>query len=108
VEALVRFGLDVLSLLLGPRSLTINRAAIAAASTSPELGRILATEDRETSRPLVQRLLTEAHRAGRLKIADPDEAFEILSPDSRNRRRQQPEAHPPSRGCGLVHRRSAA
>jgi AefR-like transcriptional repressor, C-terminal domain len=77
-EALVRFGVDVLSLLLGPRSLTINRAGIAAANTSPELGRILATEGRETTRPLVQRLLTDAHRAGRLKIADPDEAFEIL------------------------------
>jgi AcrR family transcriptional regulator len=77
-EVLVRFGVDVLTLLLGPRSLTINRAAIAAASTSPELGRILAAAGRETTRPLVQRLLTDARRAGRLKVPDPDEAFEIL------------------------------
>jgi AcrR family transcriptional regulator len=77
-EILVRFGTDVLTLLLGSRSLTINRAAIAAASTSPELGRILAAKGRETTRPLVQRHLTDEHRAGRLSIPDPDEAFEIL------------------------------
>jgi AcrR family transcriptional regulator len=77
-ETLVRFGTDVLTLLLGPRSLTINRAAIAAASTSPELGRILAAKGRETTRPLVQRHLTAEHRAGRLNIPDADEAFELL------------------------------
>jgi AcrR family transcriptional regulator len=77
-ETLTRFGTDVLELLLGPRSLTINRAAIAAAPTSPELGRILAAKGRETTRPLVQRFLIAEHDAGRLRIADPAEAFEIL------------------------------
>jgi AcrR family transcriptional regulator len=77
-EVLVRFGADVLTLLLGPRSLTINRAAIAAASTNPELGRILAAKGRETTRPLVQRFLTAEHLAGRLRLPDPAEAFEIL------------------------------
>jgi AefR-like transcriptional repressor, C-terminal domain len=69
---------DVLELLLGPRSLTINRAAIAAASTSSELGRILAAKGRETTRPLVERFLTADHDAGRVRIHDPGEAFEIL------------------------------
>lgn len=48
---LVRFGSNVLALLLGPRSPAINRAAIAAATTSPELDRILASQGRETIRP---------------------------------------------------------
>jgi hypothetical protein len=75
---LVRFGTDVLGLLLGPRSLTINRAAIAAASTTPELGRILAAKGRETTRPLVERFLAGERDAGRLRIADTGEAFELL------------------------------
>jgi AcrR family transcriptional regulator len=77
-DVLVRFGTDVLSLLLGPRSLTINRAAIAAATSNPKLGRILAAKGRETTRPLVERFLAAEHEAGRLRVPDPDEAFEIL------------------------------
>lgn len=75
---LARFGADVLELLLGRRSLTINRAAIAAAATHPELGRILAATGRESIRPLVEAVLAAEHTAGRLHAPVPGEAFELL------------------------------
>lgn len=70
--------MNVLRLLLGARSLSINRAAIAAANTSPELGRILAAKGRETTRPLVERYLNAQHDAARLNVPDVGEAFEVL------------------------------
>jgi AcrR family transcriptional regulator len=77
-DVLNRFGVNVLRLLLGARSLSINRAAIAAANTSPELGRILAAKGRETTRPLVERYLNAQHDAARLNVPDVGEAFEVL------------------------------
>lgn len=77
-EVLLRFGVNVLDLLLGPRSLAINRAAIAAMPANPELGRILASKGRETTRPLVERFLVGEHAGGRLHAPDASEAFEVL------------------------------
>ena len=77
-EVLERFGVSVLSLLLGSRSLTINRAAIAAAAGGPELGAIIARRGRENTRPLVETYLAAQHAGGHLHAPDPGEAFELL------------------------------
>lgn len=77
-DVLRRFGRHVVGLLLGPRSIRINRAAIAAAPRSPELGRILAASGRDTTRPLVERFLADEHAAGRLRVPDPTVAFGLL------------------------------
>lgn len=78
-EVLTRFGKNLLRLLLGPRALAINRAAIAAAAAGhPELGRILSARGRETTRPLVERYLSRETDAGRLNVTDPQQAFENL------------------------------
>jgi AcrR family transcriptional regulator len=75
---LERFGRQVLALLFGARSISINRAAIAAAVAHPELGRVLAAGGRESSGARVVAYLAAQHAAGRLDVPDPRAAFERL------------------------------
>ena len=77
-EVLRRFGRDVLALLLGERSVAINRAAITEAARDPELGRILAAAGRDGTGPLVVAYLEREHAAGRLELPSAQEAFEVL------------------------------
>lgn len=77
-EALRRFGGALLRLLLSERAVVINRAAIAEAATSAELGRILSGAGRETTRPLVLRYLEAQQAQGRLDFPSTDEAFEVF------------------------------
>ena len=73
-----RFGRDLLGLLLGERSVAINRAAIAEAARDPELGRILAAAGRDSTGPLVVAYLEREAAAGRLYLPSAQEAFEVL------------------------------
>jgi AcrR family transcriptional regulator len=75
---LERFGRQVLALLFGARSISINRAAIAAADAHPELGRVLSASGREASGARVIAYLAAQHEAGRLDVPDPPAAFERL------------------------------
>lgn len=68
----------LIALLTGPRSVAINRAAIAALPADPELAEILSTKGRGRTGPLFQELLAEAGRRGELAIDSPQEAFEEL------------------------------
>ena len=77
-EVLTAFGRRLLELLLGTPALTINRAAIAEATRSPELGRILGAAGRDSTRPRVEAVLRAADAAGALRIPDPGAAFEQL------------------------------
>lgn len=78
VEALGRFARALLRLLLGDRSVTINRAAIAEVARSPEFGQILASAGRGTTGPLVLRYLEAQRERGRLTFSTAEEAFEVF------------------------------
>ena len=73
-----RFGHGLLRLLLAERAVAINRAAIAEAARSPELGQILADAGRGTTGPLVLRYLEAQRVAGRLDFPSAMEAFEVF------------------------------
>jgi AcrR family transcriptional regulator len=73
-----RFGEDLLTLLLGPRAVAINRAAIAEAARDAELGRLLSARGRETTGPLVVHYLEAQRAAGRLDFPDAGAAFDVL------------------------------
>jgi AcrR family transcriptional regulator len=75
---LAAFARNLLRLLTGPASVAINRAAIAEAGRSAELGRILAASGRDRTGPLLVRYLKAQHEAGALEAPDPREAFEVL------------------------------
>ena len=77
-EVLYQFGRGLVGLLLGERSVTINRAAIAEASASSELSAILATAGRGTTGPLVLRYLEVQRELGRLDFASAEEVFEVF------------------------------
>lgn len=77
-EALGRFARALLRLLLGDRSVTINRAAIAEVARSPEFGQILAGAGRGTTGPLVLRYLEAQRERGRLTFPSAEEAFEVF------------------------------
>lgn len=71
---LVGFAEHLLAMLLGERSLAINRAAMASA----ELAAVLLAEGRHTVGPLVERYLDRLHRSGVIVAADPAAAFQTL------------------------------
>lgn len=71
---LIDFATNLLTLLLGERSLAINRAAI----NSPELARALLTHGRHTTGPMVERYLTRLIERGELAIDDAVDAFRLL------------------------------
>lgn len=75
---LTEFGRRLLTLLLGSRSLAINRAAIAEAASDAEFGRILAAGGRENTGRLVRDYLAAEHERARLEVPDPQEAFETF------------------------------
>ena len=77
-EVLPQLGRGLATLLLGDRSVTINRAVIADASASGELGEILAASGRGTTGPLIMRYLESQRARGRLEFPSVEEAFEVF------------------------------
>lgn len=75
---LERFGVDFLRLLLGPRAVAINRAAVSDAATTGEFGRLLVAKGRKTTGGLVIRYLELQRAAGRLAYTDVERTFEVL------------------------------
>jgi AcrR family transcriptional regulator len=75
---LVRFATDLLELLLGTRSLAINRAAMAELVEAPALAEVLLSQGRHRSGPLVVAYLGERAEAGELALDDPRAAFGVL------------------------------
>lgn len=73
-DVLIDFATNLLSLLLGPRSLAINRAAISA----PDLAAALLRHGRHTTGPMVERYLSCLAADGEVAIDDPVEAFQLL------------------------------
>ena len=77
-EVLPQLGRGLVRLLLGERSVAINRAAIAEATTSPELGETLAAAGRGTTGPLIRQYLAAQQDRGRLTFPSVEEAFEVF------------------------------
>jgi AcrR family transcriptional regulator len=77
-ETLTQFATDLLELLLGARSLAINRAAIAELDEAPVLAHVLLTEGRHRSGSLVVSYLARQAETGALAIGDPAAAFGVL------------------------------
>lgn len=75
---LERFGVGALRLLLGERSVAINRAAISDAVRGGEFGRLLIERGRKATGTLVVHYLQTQQRAGRLVFPDAERAFEVL------------------------------
>jgi AcrR family transcriptional regulator len=83
---LTAFATNLLKLLLGERSVAINRAALAelgggrAAGRGPagELAAVLLAEGRHRTGPIVEAYLARLAAAGRLQVHDPAEAFQLL------------------------------
>ena len=73
-----QFGIHLLTLLTGPQSLAINRAAIAEAHVAPELAQALAANGRENTAPLVQRYFAAQMAAGRMRRVDGADAIETF------------------------------
>jgi TetR/AcrR family transcriptional repressor of mexJK operon len=73
-----QFGIHLLTLLTGPQSLAINRAAIAEARVAPELAQALAANGRENTAPLVQRYFAAQIAAGRMRRVDGADAIETF------------------------------
>jgi AcrR family transcriptional regulator len=71
LEGIARNLLDVL---LGEVSLSLNRAAMS----SPGLAAILLQHGRHTTGPLVERYLAKLHRAGMINCPDPSAAFRLF------------------------------
>lgn len=72
------FARNLLGLLLGGRSLAINRAAIAELSTAPDLAERLLAHGRHRTGPLVESYLARQAALGHLRIGDPADAFQTL------------------------------
>lgn len=75
---LTRFARDLLELLLGERSLAINRAAMAELNEAPVLAEVLLAQGRHRSGPLVAAYLARAADAGTIAIQSPGAAFGVL------------------------------
>lgn len=72
--ALTTFAAHLLGMLVGERSVAINRAAMA----SEELAAMLLAEGRHTAGPIVEKYLVRLDDQGALRIADPAGAFCLL------------------------------
>jgi AcrR family transcriptional regulator len=77
-ETLTAFATNLLRLLLGERSLAINRAAISELDGAPELSRVLLAQGRHRTGPIVEAYLARLAGQGRLAVDDPAEAFGLL------------------------------
>jgi AcrR family transcriptional regulator len=83
---LTAFATNLLRLLLGERSVALNRAALAelgggrAAGRAPagELAAVLLAQGRHRTGPIVEAYLARLAEAGVLGIDDPAEAFQLL------------------------------
>jgi AcrR family transcriptional regulator len=73
-ETLVGYAIGLLTLLTGPASVALNRAAMS----SPELAEVLLAQGRHRVGPLVEEYLARVAETGLLEIDDPAEAFELL------------------------------
>lgn len=74
-ETLERFGAQLLTLLLGDRSVALNRAA--AADATGALGAALSAAGRESVLPLLAQLLERERAAGRLAFDDATDSAEL-------------------------------
>jgi hypothetical protein len=77
-ETLTHFAANLLRLLLGERSLAINRAAISELGGAPELSEVLLAQGRHRTGPIVEAYLARLAGQGRLAADDPAEAFGLL------------------------------
>jgi AcrR family transcriptional regulator len=79
---LTAFATNLLGLLLGERSVAINRAAIADLGTrdpaAGQLAAVLLAQGRHRTGPIVEAYLARLAEQGRLRIDDPAEAFQLL------------------------------
>ncbi|MCK0097410.1 TetR/AcrR family transcriptional regulator [Yoonia sp. F2084L] len=75
LEILELLGPKLLTLLLGPRAIALNRAA--AADPSGALGQALSQSGRETVLPLVRQVLERAKRSGQLDYDHSDQAVAL-------------------------------
>jgi AcrR family transcriptional regulator len=73
-SGLVAVMTNLLTLLTGDRSVTLNRAAISA----PELAEVLLAQGRHTTGPLIADHLRRLMQAGVLEPTDPEVAFRTL------------------------------
>lgn len=73
-EVLLSIAENLLTLLLGPVSLALNRAAMS----SPALAAELLQHGRHTTGPRIERYLAELQSAGVIRIDDPAEAFTLF------------------------------
>lgn len=71
---LTAFAVGLLTLLTGPASVALNRAAMS----SPSLAELLLHSGRHRVGPLVEAYLGELAQAGELPVPDPGRAFELL------------------------------
>jgi AcrR family transcriptional regulator len=80
---LIAFATNLLRLLMGERSVAINRAAIAelgggATEGSGELAAVLLAQGRHRTGPMVEDYLARLAADGHLHIDDPADAFQLL------------------------------
>jgi AcrR family transcriptional regulator len=73
-RALVGYAVGLLTLLTGPSSVTLNRAAMA----SPALARTLLSSGRHRIGPIVEGYLEHLHAAGIIHAPDTDAAYRTL------------------------------
>jgi AcrR family transcriptional regulator len=77
-EVLSGFALELQRLLLGERSVVINRAAISEATSDPTFARILATQGRGSVVPKLVRYLEGQRERGRLEFEEAGAAIDAL------------------------------
>jgi AcrR family transcriptional regulator len=79
-EVLTGFATNLLRLLLGERSVALNRAAMAelGGGRGPELAGVLLAEGRHRTGPIVEAYLARLADQGHLDIDDPADAFQLL------------------------------
>jgi AcrR family transcriptional regulator len=77
-ELLTQFGTHLLTLLLDPCTVTINRVAIAEAQHHPAFAHILVARGRATTGPLVAAWLDRKRQEGVLAFDNAMEAFDIF------------------------------
>ena len=78
---LTAFAANLLKLLLGERSVALNRAAIAdlgGRDPGGELAAVLLAQGRHRTGPIVEDYLARLAAAGHLRIDDPAAAFQLL------------------------------
>jgi len=77
-EALRRFGLELLALLLGDAAVRLNRAAICEANTDSKLGAMIVRHGRDAAIPVLVAYLEAQKVRCRLEFSNADEAAGTL------------------------------